>query len=312
MYSSDKILSICIPTRGRSEILINTLKSIYLSDVSHTLYEVVIYDSSDSPSLAPFLKTQFNVENLRYIKGENFGYMNLIHALKLGSGKYLKMHNDYSNFIEGSLEFMINEIKTGLPSKPFLLFSNGSLTNVGSSTQYTFNDFLFNVSFYNTWSNIFGIWKTDLDTLSNLTLNPMFPHTSLLLALDKKDAYKINDNILFTNKSVLNKGGYNLFHVFANDYLGMVHDCYKSGKITAMTFEHIKKDMYYNFFIPWYFETKILKNEYTFSLTGIKDSMKIHYSEVAYYKMVFYAYLKALKKYLKQSKIIKFIYGYER
>jgi abequosyltransferase len=297
---SQLLLSICIPTRGRADILIGTLESIFRSKSDPLFYEVVIYDSSIEESIEPKLRSQFDVPNLRYVKGENFGYLNLIEAMKLGSGQYLKMHNDYSIFEDGSIDMMIQEIEKHLQIQTLLVFTNGSLRKLSTISYPSFNDFMFELSFYSTWSNVFGMWKQDLDLLSDKELNSMFPHTSLLFFMSDKTKYVINDTVLFENVDIHNKGGYNLFHVFGHDYLGMIEACRKDLKISALTFEQIKTDMLYNFFIPWYSQTKILKNSYTFSLTDIKKSIRTYYSEYDYFKMIILAYKRSIRGLLNQ------------
>jgi hypothetical protein len=294
-------LSICIPTRNRAIVLHKTLLSIFNSYSNSLDFEVVIYDSSDNSDTETMVKSDFCNANLSYVKGEDFGYLNLIEAMKLGSGEYLKLHNDYAVFNEGSIQIMIDEIEKRLNTESLLLFSNGSLRQLTTSTFISFDDFLNKLSFYSTWSNVFGMWNKDFSLLYDVNLNPMFPHTTLLFLMSDKAEYNINDSLLFRNIDIQNKGGYNLFHVFSKDYLGMVEACYAERKISLKTFTHIKTDMYYNFFIPWYSQTKILKNVYTFSLKNIKQSITAHYSEYEYFKMVYLAYKRSVKVLISNS-----------
>lgn len=54
--------------------------------------------------------------------------------------------------------------------------------------------------------------------------------------------------LLVINKDIANKSGYNLFRVFADDYLGMEIDLSKKSIIKLETYLLITKDMLYNFF----------------------------------------------------------------
>ncbi|MCX2582895.1 glycosyltransferase family 2 protein [Pedobacter sp. MR22-3] len=296
----NRVLSICIPTRGRAEILMNTLTSIFESEVDQSLYEVVIYDSSNTDETELFIKSKFQQSNLIYIRGVNYGYLNLIEALKMGNGDYLKLHNDYSSFKLGSLEAIIDEIKKATLTKPVLLFSNGTLDQKVQNFA-NFDSFLYTLSFYSTWSTIFGIWRSDFDLLNKRNVNSMFPHTSLLFEFINKDGYRIVNHPLFTNIEVGNKGGYNLFQVFAIVYLDMVKELLDRQYIEFRTFEKIKRDLFYKFLVHWYSETKVLRNNYTFILTDIKKSIRTYYSNFDYNFLIFLSYLRSIFSIVKKT-----------
>lgn len=297
---SSLLLSICIPTRGRSEILEKTINSIFSSKVNFSEFEVVIYDSSDINDQIDTLPDFCNYPNLTYKKGKNDGFLNLISALKMGKGAFLKLHNDYSEFSSNGLNMLLNIIKNNLEEKPLIFFGNDSLTKTQNTKYYnSFDNFLYNISYFSTWSTAFGIWKIDFDDLKDVNINPMFPHTSLLLNLNIKNSYIINNDRLFFNQSVNKKGGYNLFKTFTIDYLDMLKVSLNNKHISENTFKHIKHDMFKNFLIEWYCNTKILKNEYTFILSGIKQSMRVHYSYYSYYSMIFLSYRKAFMRFIK-------------
>jgi abequosyltransferase len=293
---SNLLLSICIPTNGRKEILLNTLDSIFASGVEPSLYEVVIYDSSEDNELQKLIPTAYPFQNLIYKSGKNNGYLNLIEALNMGNGEFLKLHNDYSMLCKGALADLITLIKAQLKSKPSVFFSNGNLKNTRISEYSTFDEFLHNISFYSTWSTAFGIWKTHFDEIKHIEINGMFPHTSLLLGLTGKQPYLVYNDTIFDNQEVSKKGGYNLFETFGVTFLNMLERCLKKGLISKLTFEYIKSDMMNNFLIIWYCDTKILKNSYVYDLSNIKSSIQVHYSTLSYYKMVLYAYILALRK----------------
>jgi len=296
---NQKLLSICIPTRGRVSILEMTLDSIFNSKVELSEYEVIIYDSSDNDELSDLIALKYNYPNLIHKKGKNNGFYNLISALELGNGKFLKLHNDYTSFYEHSLEIMLQCIKADLLGQSVLFFSNGSLKMKTIKSFGSFDDFLYEISYFSSWSTAFGIWKSDFDKVKNFELNPMFPHTSLLFKLYGKKSYLVNDEELFENQDVSKKGGYNLFETFAVTYLKMVENLLIEKQISTKTFDFIKSNLYHKFLIEWYFLTKIQRNEYTFDLSNIKKSMLVYYSALLYYRMVLIAYFRAFKNLVK-------------
>jgi len=295
-----RLLSICIPTRGRVEVIRNTLNSIYKSDAKLSEYEVVIYDSSENDELSTLLRLEYNFPNLVYKKGENRGFLNIISALELGKGMLLKLQNDYSEFKNGSLIKLLEIIRNYKKTKPLLFFGNLSLKNIQVKEYKSFDEFIYELSYYSTWSTSFSIWNSDFHYCTDINVNTMFPHTSLLFEQNQKDLYVINNEELFSNQNISKKGGYNLFNTFAVVYLKMLEDIYNENLISIKTFNHIKSDLYYNFLIDWYYKTKIQKNEYTFDLLEIKKSMNVYYSSMAYTKMIVLAYMQAFKNSLSQ------------
>lgn len=293
------LFSICIPTRNREQIIVRTLNSIYVSNSDCSLFEVVIYDSSENDNLQQIIQRDFQYSNIKYVRGPNKGFYNLISALELGSGEFLKLHNDYSLFESEALSHCIEEIKKYIISKPLIFFPNGSLDKTQISSEPTFDLFLKNVSFYCTWSTAFGIWKDDFEQFKDIRLEKMFPHMSLLFACKDKKSYLIDNKSLFANQDVPNKGGYNLFHTFAVVFIDEILILRKTHVISRSTFRHIKMDLLFRFLSDWYFKTKLVKNEYQFDLSNIKKNIKIHFSYPEYYLMILNAWVKFLKSRLK-------------
>jgi glycosyltransferase involved in cell wall biosynthesis len=295
-------LSICIPTKGRLEILKNTLDSIYSDyEGNYEEFEVVISDNSKDGLLPQMLAAYNHHPNIVYEKTTSEGFLNSINALKIGKGQFLKLHNDYTKFKEGALAEMLSFIKREATLKPLIFFSNFEKGNNNIIGFNSFDSFIYDLSFLNTWSTGFAIWKEDFDKYSKIEVNKIFPHTSLLLFQHEKKSFVINDIFLFNNQDVNKKGGYNLFNAFAVQYLRMVEDCLKQNLITLQTFKHIKHDLFKNFLVIWYYNTKVATNQYTFDLSGIKASIKVFYSEAQYYKMIALAHKMAFFKNAKKG-----------
>lgn len=295
------LLSICIPTNGRIEILKNTLDSIFNHVTDFSEFEVILSDNSKTNELPELLKQYSDIPNIIYQKTEVSGFMNSINALKLGSGELLKLHNNYTELKVGSLDRILDTIKKHQVKQPLLFFSNHSMKNITSEEFASFNKFMYSLSYFSSWSTGFCIWNTDFQHLKSIQYNKMFPHTSLLFEQTNKNSYIINNEDLFYNQNTRQKGGYDLFKTFAVDFLDMLDVCLKKNHITQRTFKHIKFDMHMNFLIFWYYNTKVLKNEYTFILSDIKQSMKVYYSGPSYYIMIFLAYKLYLVQFIKKA-----------
>lgn len=110
---SKPVLSICIPTNNRVEIMRETLHSIFKQRVNTDLFEVCISDNSKTDETRLLIEKEFNdIPNLVYNKSDCEGFLNSMEALKLGQGQLLKLHNDYSKFNLGALMRMIRIVET--------------------------------------------------------------------------------------------------------------------------------------------------------------------------------------------------------
>jgi hypothetical protein len=303
------ILSICIPTRERPIILKNTLDSIYNSFSSLDKFEVVIYDSSEKMDTKVLIEN-YKYENLNYVYGPNKNGLNLIEALKLGKGDFLKLHNDYSEFKIGSLNSLINCIEKNSKDKPVLFFTNREIESIDDGEFEDFNSFLTKINYWCTWSTLFGVWKSDFDLMNKDSLNDMFPHTELLLDMTNKEKYIIINECFFINNTVKNKGGYDLFYTFSVVFLNLLSEKVKKKVITIQTFNILKYKLLKEFLVNWYCGIVIFPNKYTFIKVNIKKSILTNYSYYDYLNLLFLSYLKAL--FLIIKKIRSFILNFKK
>lgn len=289
-YMRDLCLSICIPTNGRIEIVRQTLDSIYKEcKVDFADFEVVLSDNSNNDELLLLLEKYKQFPNIIYSKTNSEGFLNSINALTMGKGQFLKLHNNYTMFTSDGLEKFVSFIKQEYIIKPVVFFKNSGKNGIRNYD--SFDLFCSDLSFWNSWSTGFSIWKTDFDNIIKNNLNSMFPHTSLLLLQYSKEKFLINDEIYFTNQDVPKKGGYNLFRVFAVTYLEMMEEQKINGNLSFKSFEKIKKNLFYDFLINWYCNTKLFKNEYTFDLEGIEKSMSVYYGTKGFSKLKLLSYI---------------------
>lgn len=283
------LLSICIPTNGRLGVLKQTLDSIYLNcTASFDEFEVVISDNSENNELENLLENYFGIPNIRYSKCNSIGFLNSINALKLGNGEFLKLHNNYSMFSPKGLTSLIDFLKKNRIIKPYIFFKNSG--NECISTFKTFDNFCSKVSYWNSWSTGFSIWKEDFDRFKNIEPDKMFPHLTYFLESHSKQLYIINEFRYFNNQEVLSKGGYNLFRTFSVRYIDLLENAYLNNHISKNTFLNIKNDLLFDFLSTWYFKTKLLNNQYTFDLSDIRKNIQVHYGLFGYILMLFTAH----------------------
>ncbi len=282
-----KILSICIPTYGRVEILKETLKSFYATDLDSDLYEICISDNSPTDETKEMLELNFaDKKNLVYRKSTCEGYYNSIEALKLGSGKFLKLHNNYTK-VKNNFSSFFETINQCSDSDSVIFFTFGAIkANNEIRTYSTFNSFMYCISYFSTWSTSFGIWKSDFVRLmnENIQLDKMFPHTSLLFALTDKSKYIVDDSEYFINQDVGKKGGYNLPETFGTRYLGMCKALLEKGSISEKTYKKIKKGIL-RFISIWLYKARCYPEKYTFAFDNWKTTISSLYGACAVFRV---------------------------
>jgi glycosyltransferase involved in cell wall biosynthesis len=255
--------------------------------------EIVISDNAstdDTESVLMHYSKKY--ENIRYSRNkENNGFLNILSVLNMANGEFCKVVNDYTTFNKDTLKNLISIVEENIEHKPQIFFGQGFLKYKQESCS-SFDIFLSKVSYWCTYVACFSIWKSDFDVIKDQQCNKMFPHTSLLFLLNKKNKYLINNNCQFSNLDLKSKGGYDLFEVFGVQFLNMVEAEKNKGYVSNNTFTYIKKDLFYNFFIVWYYTLEISKNvRFHFDHKDIKKSFSVHYSPHEYTLLCILGYL---------------------
>jgi hypothetical protein len=300
------IVSFCIPTCGREEILKKTLESFFIdnADVKLSLYEICISDNSPTYETKNMLEQYFKGKNIVYKRNNVVGFLNSVEALKLGTSAFLKLHNNYTIFLKGMLSKFILNIKTYVILKPCIFFTFGNIkSNQDIITINNFNDFLYKLSYWSTWSTAFGIWKEDFEKLyMNIEINSMFPHTSLLFKSNYKSNFIIDNCFYFDNQILEKKGGYHITKTFCVDFIEMLRVILIENIINKKTYKYIKNKLLCDFFSKWYVNIIIYKEKYTFDISNTYILLQKYYrkAEIIYfYLLVGIYYLRTtLKKHI--------------
>ena len=281
-----KLVSICIPTYGRVEILKNSIESIFNSNVSSELYEICISDNSPTDETKDMLEHFFSGKtNIVYRKSTCEGFYNSIEALKLGSGLFLKLHNNYT-MVNDRFEEFLNSVRCYDGKEAVLFFTFGSMKSNNLKMEYdSFDQFMYGINYLSTWSTSFGIWKCDFDRLiSKVQVDKMFPHTSLLFKLTDKKKYIVDDGMYFENQTLNKKGGYNLPETFGVRFLGMCKKLLDEECISKKTYDKIKLEIF-NFISEWFSNVKKYPQKYSFSFEKWEDIISSLYGKRAVYKI---------------------------
>ena len=226
--NKEVLLSICIPTLNRPELLIKSISSLVKQDVFQNTnsVEIVISDNFSSQKNSETILNYINKfgEKIIYSKTDfNILDRNFERVLSYGNGLFLKLANDTLVYEEGFLDYMVNLIKNNLKNKPILFFGNRLLKNKHDEYEYGYglDFFVKEVSFYSTWIASFGIWKSDFDSIVDFNKNSKLHliQTDILFDQIKKDKLVfISNKHLFNVQTVTKKGGFDVVTVFLDNY----------------------------------------------------------------------------------------------
>lgn len=277
------LLSICIPCFKRVKELRKTLQSIYIgnADVELDEFEVVISDN-DPDCEAQKMVSEFKYPNLRYISTQCEGFMNSYHVLTYAKGEFLKLHNSQSLFRNGALKTIINDIHKLAPNKSLIFYTNGMLNKNRAMEFADYNKFMHELSYWSSWSNGFCIWREQLSKVEQITLNKLFPHTSIFLTIDDVPEYYINDQYLFDVQRIPKRGGHNKFAAFTLEYPSLIDTHFQQGKITESTRNVILRDIMMQMLPNLLFNKYIAKIE-NFDISGYHKNIKRYFPWYAYW-----------------------------
>src|ERR1035437_6062375 len=110
--SENMLLSICIPTYNRGEILDKTIQGYVTDQVFDERVELVISDNCSTDNTRSIVEKYMRIyKNIKYnCNDENIIDANLIKVLRSRRGKYLKLMNDTVTLNSGVLKSMLDII----------------------------------------------------------------------------------------------------------------------------------------------------------------------------------------------------------
>lgn len=276
------LVSLCIPTNGILEWVCPVLDSIYCQGVDEKLYEVVITDNGNNLEFKDSInKYLVSHENIVYKKTDAYMFQNQVEAFKLASSCFIKFVNHRMTLKAGALQHIIDFVEDNYRAKPTIFFSNGVLSTKATVMQCdSFEKFVENLSYWSSWSAGLAIWKNDFDKIpEKQEYNIYFPHITILF--NKKDAgkYVIDNTPLLQELPTdeVKKGKYNLFQVFAVEYVSVIGDLMRNGHITIDCFLKIKKDIL-GFISDLYIKYVIQKKSCSYILDDYKKYISVYYN----------------------------------
>jgi len=246
------LLSICIPTRNRSQLLKPMLENLTAlpTFLSSDEIEVVISDNAsddDTAELAKKYVEQFP-DKIRYFCNEaDVHDDNFRLALTRGTGEYLKLSNDTLLWTDDGLKLMLDSIRKYRDEKPLLYFRSLK----GDFEPYhctTLDAFVKRIGLYITWIAEYGIWKTDFEQISDFgrakDLMLIQADMTLREMSRKKNAVVITTLFFTLVPRPVTGGGYNAGMVFGQNYCTLLRPYVDCGEITQATYAFLKRDVF--------------------------------------------------------------------
>lgn len=281
---SNPILSLCMPTNGVSEWVFPVLDSIFNQGCNSDDFEVVITDNGNDSNFKHNIKSYIaEYKNIQYYETTALPFLNEIESYKKASGELIKFVNHRTKLLPGALELLIKYAKENVISKPISYFSNGELKLGKKENLYnTFDEFVSNLSYWSSWSTGMTIWKKDFEKLPGdvSDFNELFPHTDVLFSERNRNNYMINDTVIFDEipQGKKPKGAYNLFYAFGVEYPSIILELYRSGSISAKTYQKVTQDNLI-FVAELYFQYFIKKEYCSYDLSGLDDMYHVFYKK---------------------------------
>ena len=283
------LLSICIPTYNRAEYLMKSLESIVNQDNFNEEVEVVISDNASTDDTEK-VSMEFcqRYSNIKYFKNkENLMDKNHPLALKRATGILRKLSNDSLMYNEGALGYIIDAIKNNLKERPVLFFLASGKQKEDIYVCEDLNIFTRYTSFNMTWIGSIAYWEDDCMDLRNYEEDsssrlPQVPH--LLECVAKKNRAVVFDKKILSSQPVNKKNlSYGLFQVFYLNFLGFLNEYVKRNSISMETYEYVKKDLLFNFFLGWVIEFKRNNENYILGSEDLIACIDKAYKKESYY-----------------------------
>ena len=289
------LISICIPTYNRCDVLRNCLQSIVSQDIfKNNDIEIVISDNCSTDETEKVVKVfQNEYSNIYYFKNKkNICDMNFPTVLNKAHGKFRKLINDTLMLKKGCLKVIYNFVLENQNERPVILFKNSNNKNnrrIFSNKLFLYKTrnlkkILYDISFRFNWIGTLGIWDDDLyriDTSEKYCCTKLWQVEAVYENLQLKNEYIVINNEFFLTQNKLKKNvDYSYFEVFYKNYIEI---CTRNIKIIGLgekVFQRLKKDLLYNFFAKYYVESSLnfFSKEYLISQDSLYSSLKKEYS----------------------------------
>lgn len=316
------LLSICIPTWNRSNILALSLKSFTKQIVGIDKNEIELYVSDNcSDDDTEKIVNDFIADGLpiTYNRNENnIGAAgNFVKCMQWASGKYILLLGDDDILEPGAVKYLLDKLR----GNDYGIVHIHQYENIVEECRVYDNveDLYKQVSYWFTFMSGTIFRKEVVEMIDYRK----YLHTHLLQMPYYLQSATLGKNNLLINKEMMqagldcsNNGGYNFYEVFVKNYLNIWKECVEKKMLSVSCYEYLKKDIYMNFILRFNFlllvrhknvkDENDMYNRNGFKIEGAKEILKRNYGDYWYYKMSWIYYLKSYR-HLIVKKLKRFI-----
>lgn len=271
---ANPILSICIPTYNRGDVLKKCIDSIVGNIAFSEEIEIVVSDNCSTDCTKQLMNNYGNrYRNISYYRQDvNIGgERNFIFVLEHAKGDLLKLHNDYSIFTEEGLKALLGYVRENVEQRTLLFFQN----KIGESHQSSCDNldaFVEATRMDTAWIGSYGYWKDDYLPIfpKDEKIATQFMQLDWFLQIFKKKQRCIVCTEDYSRKySFQSKhGDYNMFKIKVVNFLGMFKPFIESGELSQKTYNNLQKDVYKNL-LGWLYRIYIKRDKnYAYSSSG--------------------------------------------
>ena len=282
------LLSICIPTYNRSEILNGNLSRIHNQIKGKNLpIEIIVSDNCSADNTANIVQAHISEGMpINYIRNnENLGMDgNFAQCYRRASGKYILVLGDDDYLRKGKLEKLLDYLSKGEYGLVHLKVASNSTEDI--QVFDSSEEFLKNISFWITYitSNIVNskyVIGHDFEKYfgTYLTIVPLY----LTSATSKDKNLLIYDRIFEDGKDSKTNGGYNFFEVFVTNYLSIWKQYARKNKITNILYSYIKYDIFKKYVVDRVIILLILKQKGNFKTKSGWKILMYNYGYCPYF-----------------------------
>ena len=296
MSKAKYLLSICIPTYNRAEVLGQCIEAIVHHEFAKTgSIEIVVCDNASTDGTEALMQKYKDVDYVKYYRNkENVGVIyNTIIALDHAQGEFLKLINDHSIYTPDGLQYLYEQVKANMEERPVLLFRNDGWGVPTEKVCYTMDETVRQTGYNLTWMGVYGYWKEDWENMQDREAY----YDKTFITIDylrqmferKKKAIVYRAHYVEMGGMKRTQGGYNFFDVFILQYLNIWNEYVERNIITSDTYKWIKKDL-------WEFAFGYTKQLLIFNKSGnfdVKNGWKIlfeHYGKEWYFYATWMCY----------------------
>lgn len=298
MEKNRPLLSICIPTYNRAEILKKTIDTLLSLEEFNSEVELVISDNASEDGTESLIKElihKYEDKRILYHRNNsNIKDLNFFTVLSVASGKYLKLFNDYT-YINNDILAIIKKCILEHESQNInLLFYDHLRVKKLSSGECivveSLDEFQRCVNNKITWISNFGCWREDLPELDKYngasTSQLLQMEWTLHLVNKRRQTKLVNVSYYCFQLEQGKRTPYNFFVPHVENYYTILYNYKAKGYIGNKTIHFDKRRILSDFVGDKIVEYLILRNSSDFIFEGSWKLILRHFFNIPYFYIV--------------------------